>query len=68
MTYALFTTLADFINAVVHAAWFTLAVFICWFAWASWDVTHTDEEKAEAWRALLLPHTYQPRHMRKETK
>lgn len=66
MGAAFATTIADFINAVVYAAWFTLAVFICWFAWASWDLTHTEEEKAEAWKAWRWFRPYQPRHMRTE--
>ena len=64
MTWALWTTLADFVNAIVYAAWFTLAVFVCWFAWASWDLTRTDAEKAAAWPVWARLRPYSPRHMK----
>ena len=57
-------TVGDLINAVCYAAWFTLAVFIVWFAWASWDVSHTYEEKAEAWPLLAWFHKPSARHMK----
>ena len=64
MSEALALTLCDFAAAVMHAAWFTLAVFIGWFAWASWDLSHTDAEKREALAGWLRG--YPPRHMKED--
>lgn len=60
-------TVGDLINAVCYAAWFTLAVFIVWFAWASWDVAHAYEEKAEAWPLWAWFHRPAARHMKERT-